>query len=174
MMTLEQIQASNINLDMAREALTQADKRLADTLANKDALERKAAALFGGYVTGALALTGVGATMFKEDGLDNPMSLVFLMAGGFLLAGLIVLAFVFYDRQYGALGSDPEIWLQPGTMDVQNSATALPHMLAYQTYHHLARIAAGQKANSKKVDLLQWAIFFGIAAPLSLALLLFR
>jgi hypothetical protein len=47
-------------------------------------------------------------------------------------------------------------------------------MLAYQTYHHLARIAAGQKANSKKVDLLQWAIFFGIAAPLSLALLLFR
>jgi len=119
-MTLEQIQASNINLDMAREALTQADKRLADTLANKDALERKAAALFGGYVTGALALTGVGATMFKEDGLDNPMSLVFLMAGGFLLAGLIVLAFVFYDRQYGALGSDPEIWLRPGTIDVQN------------------------------------------------------
>jgi hypothetical protein len=173
MMTIEEIQAANINLDMAREALAQADKRLVDTLATKDALERKAGSLFGGYVTGALALFGVGATQLRDGATLTPITFCFLSSGALLLLGLALLAIVFFTREYGATGSTPCMWLRQGTIDAKDSASALPHMLAYICFYHDERIKRSERANLTKVELLQWAIVLGVAAPVPLLILLF-
>ena len=50
-MTLEEIERSQVNLDIAREAFDQASKRLADMLDTKKAFEQKAFTLFNGYLT---------------------------------------------------------------------------------------------------------------------------
>jgi len=47
-MTLEEIERSQVNLDIAREAFDQASKRLADMLDTKKAFEQKAFTLFSG------------------------------------------------------------------------------------------------------------------------------
>jgi hypothetical protein len=74
MMTLEEIERSNVNKEVAREAYEQATKRLVDTLETKKSYEQKAFTLFNAYLTITLALFGVGGALYKDDGFAFPLS----------------------------------------------------------------------------------------------------
>src|SRR4051812_27882596 len=68
MMTLESLRAADVNIDIAKEALVQAEKRLGDALDAKKVVEQKATVLFGAYVTISLALFGFGGTLARDIG----------------------------------------------------------------------------------------------------------
>jgi hypothetical protein len=167
MMTLEEISASNINTTVAREAYDQASKRLGDALDTKKAHEQKAFTLFNGYVTVSLALFGVGGAILKEHGPAN-LILPFWATGALFLIGAIFFVVALIDKAYGALASDPSMWLNRGTIDGDDSALGL--MLAYITYHHQSRIDVSNASNRAKALRIRAGIIVGICAPLVLLL----
>jgi hypothetical protein len=87
-MTLDEIERSQVNLDIAREAFDQASKRLADMLDTKKAFEQKAFTLFSGYLTLSIALFGVAATLYKDHGLSFTV-VSFVIVELTLIAGAI-------------------------------------------------------------------------------------
>jgi hypothetical protein len=68
MLTLEELQASTINVTVAREAYTQVDRHLIDILEVRKSFEQKAATLMGAYIIISVALFGIGGAMFKDVG----------------------------------------------------------------------------------------------------------
>jgi hypothetical protein len=147
MMTLEEIRSSQINPNVAREAYNQADKRLTDVLETKKSFEQKAFTLFGVYVTAATALFGVGGAILK-DNYWNYLSTPFFWTAGMFVAGAIFFILALMDKTYGALASDPEMWLNKGTIDGEDGMVSL--MLAYITYYHKQRIQKSTEANYSK------------------------
>ena len=122
------ILAKYANLDIAREAFDQASKRLADMLDTKKAFEQKAFTLFSGYLTLSIALFGVAATLYKDHGLSFTVVSVVIVELT-LIAGAVCFVFALMDEKYGAVASDPNMWLNKGTID--GDETVLPRMLAY-------------------------------------------
>jgi len=165
MLTLDEIRNSKINPIVAREAYTQADRRLADTLETKKAFEQKAFILFNAYIALALALFGVGGTIYKDAGLTVQVW-PFLLAGFLLVIGAAMFVVSLIDTSYGALASDPDMWLNKGTIDGDDSV--LPLMLAYITYYHKDRIDVSTRQNDSKALLIRIGIFIGLATPLIL------
>ena len=66
MLSLEQLQASTINLSVAREAYIQVDRHLLDVLDVRKSFEQKAATLMGAYITMSVALFGIGGAIFNQ------------------------------------------------------------------------------------------------------------
>ena len=168
MMTLAEIESARVNPDVAREAYDQAAKRLADTLDTKKAYEQKAFTLFNAFLTLSLALFGTGGALYKDWGLDYTILSIWITAG-LLVAGASCFVMALMDEMYGAIASSPDMWLNPGTIDGDD--TVLPRMLAYVTYYHQERIDTSTKANNRKADLIRSGIFIGLAAPLLIATL---
>lgn len=169
MMTLEEIRASKINPNVAREAYVQADKRLTDALDTKKSFEQKAFTLFSAYITASFALFGIGGAAFRDQ-YWNYLSVAFFVAGSFLVAGAICFALALMDKKYGALASDPDMWLNKGTIDGEDSV--VPLMLAYITYHHKKRIKHSLDANATKAFQIRVGIFWGISSPVVMLIVL--
>jgi hypothetical protein len=74
------------------------------------------------------------------------------------------------DDRYGALASNPDMWLNRGTIDGDD--TALPRMLAYVAFYHQERIDQSNSANNKKATHIRYGILLGLAAPIVLLTLL--
>lgn len=166
MMTLEEIHVSKINPIIAKEAYDQASKRLADVLDTKKMFEQKAFILFNAYTALALALMSAAGVILKTEALRIPFW-PFLLSGLIFVAGASLFAMALLDRKYGALASDPDMWLNKGTIDGDDSV--LPLMLAYLTFYHKERIKQGIESNTHKAELIRYGIFVGLAAPLALA-----
>lgn len=171
MLTLEQIRGTaNINGAIAREAYDQAETRLKDVLDTKRDFEQKAFALFGGYVTVSIALFSTVGGLAHWYGITRLVigllvaAVIFLAGSGCFISALLI-------DDYGALGSDPSMWLQSGTID--GSDSVLPLMLAYITYYHKKRIDQSITANNKKAARIRNGIVLGIFAPIALGSLLF-
>ena len=124
MMTLQEIQVSTVNASVAREAFDQASKRLADTLDTKKNYEQKAFTLFSGYLTVSLALFGVGGAIFKEQGL-NLLVVPFWVSGALFVIGTIFFVSALVDKEYGAIASEPSMWLNRGTIDGDDAVLPL-------------------------------------------------
>jgi hypothetical protein len=167
MMTLEEIRAAKINTVVSREAHDQASKRLSDALDTKKTLEQKAFVLFNAYITLSAALFGVGGFLLKTTVGAVP-AWPFFIAGIVFLSGTFPFVYVLFDKDYGALGSDPGMWLDKETMEGDDSV--LPRMLAYITFHHKERISKSEHANNLKAKAIRMGIFLGLAAPILLAL----
>jgi len=159
-----------INPSIAREAYAQAEKRLSDTLETKKGFEQKAFVLFNAFIALALALCGVAATLYKTGGWANNVT-PFLFSGLLMVAGAVCFALALLDKEYGALGSDPDMWLNSETIDGEDST--LPLMLAYITHHHKNRIKKSIEANNRKRERIRLGIFVGLAAPVVIVLTLF-
>jgi hypothetical protein len=157
-MTLEEIERSQVNLDIAREAFDQASKRLADMLDTKKAFEQKAFTLFG-----------VAATLYKDHGLSFTV-VSFVIVELTLIAGAVCFVFALMDEKYGAVASDPNMWLNKGTID--GDETVLPRMLAYVTYYHQERIDISIESNNAKTTHIRRGILLGVATPIISGLLL--
>jgi hypothetical protein len=159
MMTLQELSASNVDFDIAKEALAQSEKRLGDALDAKKVVEQKATVLFGAYVTIMLALFGVGGALAKDAHLMAP-ALPFFVTGTIFLVGALAFVFVFKSAVYGNLGSEPSMWLQSGRID--GDKQALARMLAYLAYHHADRIKTSYESNAKKSAALHFGMVMGI------------
>lgn len=165
MLTLEEIQSSKINITIAREAYEQADKRLADILETKKAFEQKAFILFNAYIALALALFGAAGVIYR----DPTISLIFwpfLLAGSLLIVGAGCFVWALLDAGYGSLASDPDMWLNKGTIDGDDAV--LGYMLAYIAYHHKHRITKSTTQNESKALLIRIGIYIGLVTPLAL------
>src|SRR5882757_6670627 len=106
MMTLEEIEKSQVSLDVAREAYDQASKRLTDMLETKKAFEQKAFTLLSGYLALSIALFGVAAALYKDHGLSSTF-VSFMLVELTLIAGAICFVFALMDERYGAIASNP-------------------------------------------------------------------
>lgn len=169
MLTLDEIERSNVNKDVAREAYDQATKRLTDALETKKSYEQKAFTLFNAYLTISLALFGVGGAFYKDDGFAFPV-IAFWVCGGIFVLGTVFFVLALMDNCYGALASSPDMWLNRGTIDGDD--TVLPRMLAYVTYYHQERIDQSTAANAQKALHIRYGILLGISAPIVLLTLL--
>ena len=78
-MDLSAIASAHINADVAREAYVQASIRLSDVLDTRKTFDQKAFTLFTGYMTAALAASGVSGAIYKDHGL-TALSLSFAIA----------------------------------------------------------------------------------------------
>jgi hypothetical protein len=163
MLTLDDLAEATINPQVAREAMAQVEKRLADALETKASHEQKAFALLAAYITLALALfTVFGVLATKDDRLAQPF-----LASGFAYAlGAVSCGVALWPRTYGVRGSDPSAWLRPGIID--GDEHALDAGLAYEIYFHEERIQSSARANRCKVWFIRAAIFVGVGTPIGL------
>lgn len=116
MLTLEEIERATVNKEVAREAYDQATKRLTDALETKKNYEQKAFTLFNAYLTISLALFSVGGALYKDDGFAFPV-IAFWVCGGIFVFGAAFFVLALMDDRYGALASNPDMWLNRGTID---------------------------------------------------------
>jgi hypothetical protein len=122
----------------------------------------KAFTLFSGYLTVSLALFGIAVALFKDQTKQH-LALPFLIAGILFVLGAICFVLALKGREYGALASAPDMWLNGGTIDGADSV--VPLMLAYITFYHHERIEKSETANRHKANLVSCGIYIGIAAP---------
>lgn len=159
MMTHAELMAANLNEKVVAAALDQAEKRLADTLENKNALDEKISQLFSAYLTVAVALFGVSGFI----GVETTKWPFF--AGGFVLfVGAIPLILALWSRTYGAAGSPPDVWLKPGTINNADDGT-VTKVYAVIVRFMDKRIRVSEAANITKARLFQTAIIIGVVAP---------
>jgi hypothetical protein len=124
MMTLEEIRSAQINPTVAREAYSQADRCLMDVLETKKSFEQKSFTLFGSYVTAATALVRIGGAILK-DNYWNCLSTPLFTATSIFVIGAIFFILALMDKTYGALASDPDMWLNKSTIDGDDSAVPI-------------------------------------------------
>lgn len=165
MLTPESLRSVDVNLDVAKEALVQAERRLGDALEAKKTVEQKATVLFGAYVTISLALFGFGGTLAKNTNVAAKVWPIFV-AGMFFVVGAGAFASVFKSAEYGNLGSEPSMWLQSGRID--GDKDELARMFAYLTYHHANRIQVSYDSNAWKGRSLSFGLIMGIVGALAL------
>jgi hypothetical protein len=127
--------------------------------------EHKAFTLFNAYIALSLALFGVGGALIKTQQIGYPAE-PFIAAGACFVAGALFLVLTLIDQPYGAIASDPDMWLNKGTIDGSDSTVSL--MLAYITFYHRERIAESTKNNNNKACFIRAGIFAGLAAPVVL------
>jgi F0F1-type ATP synthase assembly protein I len=161
-MGLDDLQSADVNLAVAKEALDQVQKRLADLITTKEAIERKATTLFSSYVTIALALFGVGAALMKDQMLEiSPWP--FHIAAILFVIGAGLFVRVLHGAVYGYAGSAPDMWLVRGRID--GDEQALARMLAYLVHYHAGRIEDSEASNRRKSMFLHLGMYCGIAGP---------
>jgi len=165
MLTLEQLRAMAVNLDIAKEALSQSEKRLGDALDAKKMVEQKATVLFGAYVTISLALFGFAGTLAR-DPVHARWAVAFFIAGTVFVCGAAAFALVFRSAEYGNFGSEPSMWLQAGRIDGDHQALA--RMFAYLAHHHATRIEKSYASNAVKSRRLHIGMMVGVAGAISL------
>jgi hypothetical protein len=170
MLKLEELRSLNVNFDIAKEALSQAEKRLTDALEAKKAVEQKATVLFGAYITISLALFGFGGALAR-DGNAVVKAWPFLLAGIFFVAGAAAFVHVFRSAEYGNLGSEPSMWLYSGRID--GDKDALARMLAYLTHHHARRIQISFESNARKSRSLHLGMWMGLLGVIALLAAIF-
>lgn len=165
MMTFDEVQAAPVRLEVVRVAHAEASARLVDCLETMRGLDQRAGILFAGYVVllgGLLALAG------QIAGQVTPLSIAALLAAIVLVVAAGIVAVSLVPADYGAAGSDPAVWLKPDRLAADDAGLA--RVLAIQVFHLHARIAASIRSNDRKVRLLGWGVWAGLASPLAAVL----
>jgi hypothetical protein len=170
-LTPAQLQAAIINPDVAKEAYAQVEKRLSDLLETKKSFETRAASMLSSFITLALALTGVGASIITThliDTVPKVLPFLFFVPAIPLIYAAWRLLEVLLPTHYGNLGTSPDIWLEQGCIDAADNV--VPDMQAYMLHHMANRINTTQRSNDVKakdiVDAANWAT----SAPIILCL----
>lgn len=168
MMTLDEIRSATLNPKIVEEAHKQAEKRLTDVLDTKKSFEQKAFVLLNAYLTLSLAVFGVAGSIYKT-GWNSGQWIPFFASGLFLIFGAISFAVALMDDKYGAIGSNPDMWLNKETIG-SNDDTALYAMLAYITFYYQERINQSIRSNERKAKRIKIGISLGILSPIALML----
>ena len=161
MLSLEELERAAVHGETAKEALAQSERRLGEVLETKKASEQKATTLLAAYVTLSVALVGAAAGVYRE-GHTLAKSLPFAFSATLFVTGAIVLVAALRGREYGNLGSTPDMWLRTGRIDGDDASLA--RMRAYLVHHYANRIAVSIKSNEAKHRLLNAGMIVGLGA----------
>lgn len=170
MLSPEDLRSLKLNETIAREALTQAERRLADILETKKTIEQKASSLFSSYVTISLAVFAIGAAMLRENSFKG-QAWPFFLAGAVFTLGAFAFVAALKGQTYGAMGSAPSIWLQSGVIDGPDAE--LSRQFAYLTSHLQERITISLQSNNQKFLALHIGMMLGVAGSIIFAVTLF-
>jgi hypothetical protein len=166
MLTLEEIQKADIDKDFAREVLTQAEKRLADLIDAKKAVDTKATALFAAYVTLATATFGVGSTLLR-NAVSADGAWPFFVAGSIFAFGAFVFVWTLRPTPFGYLGATPRMWLTKEWYST--SAADMAYMLAYTAAYYQDRIDMSDASNATRYRLFTLGMYVGLAGAATFA-----
>lgn len=117
-------------------------------------------------MTLSLAILGVAGSIYKSVPTDNQW-IPFFIAGILLIIGSILFSISLTDKDYGSVGSNPNMWLDQGIIDSANDQH-LYVMLAYITFHYQNRIDVSIKSNDSKTRLIRFGMYAGMLAPAAL------
>ena len=141
MMTLDELKnCKNLNGVIVREALSQVKELLEELRNSKNHVTQRSYILLNGFL---LAITA--ATTVAYNVKDKPEA--FQALGIFIIFSIIGLGFVvcsLWGFSYGMPGSDPECWLQEGTINAKTKT--LDKILAYRVFYHQKKIADCKKS----------------------------
>lgn len=157
MLEKQELWKSKINLEVVREALSQADKALRDTHETKKAVDQKASQLFTAYVTILLALFGVAGYYLGRDDVQHAAP--FIAAGTTLSIGAALLIYAMRPARYGNPGASAKLWLERGIVD--GPPEVLPKVLALMLYDYQEKITASDLANETKIRTLVISMTLG-------------
>jgi len=165
MLTTEEIQElyPNINKDIVREGINQAEDRLKDCLSTKTQLEQKALIILGAYVAIQLAIFSAIAFLYKSNAI-NPLFFTLLLSGLVFTVGSIYLVLSLRASDYGTMGRSPSTWLQPDTLEGDSHTHAL--ILAHVLHGYDHRIETSIQSNAVKSRQLIIAIVAGVSSPI--------
>jgi hypothetical protein len=171
-MTPAQIQSCTVQPDVAKEAYDQVEKRLTDLLETKKSFEQRSSTLLTGFSALALALIGAGGTFFTSQPLvghaPKYLPYAFFAAGIPMVLAMWYMVRALQPVRAGALGSTPDLWLRPGTIDA--TGNVVPAMQAYVVYYMAERINASEEANSQREKMILDGCRFAVWAPVVLAI----
>jgi hypothetical protein len=156
------------NADVAKEAFSQGERRLADILDTKKAIEQKATSMFSAYVTISLAVSGVGATILR-DPIRAENAWPFFGSAGLFVIGAFFFMSALKGANYGTLGSSPTIWLRAGVIDAPKDGDEPARTLAQLAHGFEAHINSGISANDKKYASIHWGMKLGLVGVVAFA-----
>jgi hypothetical protein len=160
MLTAQELEKLKLNEQFAREVLSQAEKRLADLIDAKKALDTKATALFAAYITLATATSGVGLTMLHNPSLEEK-ALPFFVASGCFAAGAIIFIMFLKPGKFGYMGTTPKMWFTEEWVSAEGDSIA--YMLAYTAIYYQKRIDNNTKAISARYRMFSIGMWTGLA-----------
>jgi ABC-type transport system involved in multi-copper enzyme maturation permease subunit len=160
MLTRDDIPSIEVNAEIAAAILGQAEKMHDGVIADMRSIQSKALSLFPTFTTAAITLLGAAGYLYKDTSTGiSPVP--FLLAGiGFVL-GCLLFVVVQQSGTYGANGSHPDDWLEPGWLDAKNDQTAIFN--AYLIMQYRTKITVSMRSNKTKRRLLQSGMYCGVA-----------
>ncbi|MFO1125114.1 MAG: hypothetical protein U1E25_07420 [Methylocystis sp.] len=171
MLSLEELWKLRVNADVAKEAFVQGERRLADILDTKKTIEQKATSMFSAYVTIALAISGIGAAIFK-DPTRSISAIAFLLPIALFVWGAVCFMSVLKGENYGTLGSSPTNWLRTGVIDSPKDGAEPARTLAQLACGFEQQINSGIAANEKKFTSIHRGMKLGLIGVASFAIAL--
>lgn len=171
MLSLDELWKLQINADVAKEAFAQGERRLADILDTKKTIEQKATSMFSAYVTIALAISGVGAAVFK-DPTRSKSAIAFLLPIALFVCGAGCFMSALKGATYGTLGSSPTKWLRAGVIDSLKDGAEPARTLAQLAHEFEEQINGGVAANDKKFTAIHRGMKLGLIGVAAFALAL--
>jgi hypothetical protein len=145
-----------LNVNIIKEYISLAEKRLDDVLEIKKELEQKSFTLLGGYITASLSLFGLALKLVDYSFWLNATAILFC-------CGVIPLFLSLKTSLYGIKGRSPSSWLETEDyLTVERSGSGEACVYAYILHGYIPRIDQSIESNGKKSFYLNIAIWFGV------------
>lgn len=166
LLTIEEIQALDVDADIIREAISKAEIQLADLISNFTLLDKKANSYLIGYGT----LAASAAALSKITGF-NEMALI--STSVIFLCGSIFATLSMSGLKCPLLGTHPSFWLSASSYI--NGEVSREKMLAYLLRYQADTIDELISLNQKKASrlaLVEWTAPIAILVSLIIMLIL--
>ena len=160
----------DLNFDVVKEGLKQADEMLRDIDNTSCRHDQKALALFKLYLVASIVLYSIG---FFSIEMKASLSLVIpvVVAASLFTIGCILSLLSFKPSDYGTLGRHPDTWLRKNVITGDNAAYCLT--MCYVLYQYTDKMSAGYLSNDKKSKYISIAINCGILSMVAFPFLMF-
>jgi hypothetical protein len=157
MMTQDEIRYSkNINEKVVREAFNEVKERLKDLLDTKNQIEQRSFVLFNGLIT--LLIAEITAAYYVKHITPVQSEIYAALIPMIICSALSILCLIgsMFGAKYGALGSNPNKWLQKDILCVKPKF--FKTILAYHVFRYDNMIKNTNKSNTIKIRLIRAAI----------------
>lgn len=166
LLTIEEIQALDIDADIIKEAISRADVQLADLISNFTLLDKKANAYLIGY--GMLAASA--ATLSKVAGFNE---IALISASLIFLFGSIFATMSMSGLKCPVLGTHPSFWLSNASYI--NGEVPRDKMLAYLLRYQadtIDEVISLSKKKASRLAIVEWTAPVAILISLIIMLIL--
>jgi hypothetical protein len=159
MMTLEELQKTDINIDIIREALNQSEKMMYDLLKTKDGINQKSFLLFNWYIT---IITGLAVASFiiAQNNINSYLLFFLIPLCFFFMGSALFFMFSFRGFKYGTIGNSPSFWLRKDT--ISGNEKTMATVLSYLVYSYEGGTKQSHESNIRKTILQHSGIYLSI------------